>query len=106
MHIPVDIEIPPEYQSLANHLTGAFLQAAEGKGKERHANEDAFEDQIICSINRLLGSIDGARYQAIKKIIESERLLRLKGKEAAIAELYGSINYLAAACVLIEEMEE
>jgi hypothetical protein len=87
------------YEKLVIVLRRAFLQAAAGKGKERHANGLAFEDQPMQVINRLLGSQDGQLYQAIKKIQESKRLPR----ERAVAELMGAINYLAGAIILLEE---
>jgi len=89
----------PRYVKLESILARAYLQATEGKGKERHAFGENYEDQKVCQINRWLRSPDGALYQAIKKAIESKRL----PPERAVAELLGAINYLAAAVLLIEE---
>lgn len=89
----------PGYESLAGVLRSAYLQAAAGKGAERHASGEPFHDQPICAINRLHGSIDGALFQAAKKAHEARRL----PTNAALRELYGAINYLAAAAILIEE---
>jgi hypothetical protein len=99
------IVIKEEYESLMRVLLQALLQAQEGKGRERHSNVDeAFEDQLICSIGRKVGN--GYELgQAIKKIVESQRLLIIKGKEAAITELLGAINYTAAGVILYEEKE-
>jgi hypothetical protein len=102
-----NLEIEPLYESLKHHLDQAYWQAATGKGKDRHANNgQSFEHQDICEINRRIGSFDGCLYQACKKSIESKRILQQKGKEAAIQELYGAINYLAAACIIIDEMPD
>ena len=88
-----------EYVKLADVLNKAYLQAAEGKGKERHANENNFEDQPIITISKLLNSNDGPLFQAMKKIQESKRLER----DRAINELLGAINYIAAAIIYLEQ---
>jgi hypothetical protein len=82
-------------------LLDAMDQAIGGKGKERHADGENFEDQKICVINRWLkGSpVAGPLFQAVKKAVESSRM----PPGAAIRELYGSINYTAAAIRLLEE---
>ena len=91
------------YRSLEGILEEAVKQASEGKGKERHANEDeAFEEQLICLIGRL-----GCNYnngQAVKKIIESIRL-RKKNCDWGIFELLGAINYLASDIILLKEQK-
>lgn len=87
------------YSELKRIFTMAVEQAENGKGKERHANDEPFEKQKICSLNRQIGSNHGLIYQACKKAIESNRL----SKERAIAEILGAINYLAAAIILKEE---
>ena len=58
---------------------------------------------MICAIGRELGSYDYEIGQAIKKAFEAKRIHKIYGKEKAVAELYGAINYLCAACMLIEE---
>jgi hypothetical protein len=97
--IPVDPNYL--YDSLDRVLRGAYDQAAKGKGKERHATDEAFEDQKICVINRWIAEspVAGALFQAIKKSVESSRL----SAPRAIRELQGAINYLAAAIILLEE---
>ena len=89
----------PGYESLAAVLRAAYHQAAGGKGKDRHASGEPFHQQPICLINRLHGSIDGALFQAAKKAHEARRL----PKEAAVREILGAINYLAACAIMIEE---
>jgi len=93
-----------KYGELERILLDAMEQATGGKGKERHADGEAFEDQKICVINRWLkGSpVAGALFQAVKKTVESSRMT----PGAAIRELYGAINYLAAGVRLLEEIME
>ena len=95
----------PNYETLARILKMAYDQASAGKGKERHANGRKFDDQPIMTIakDHGLGYQTG---QAEKKLKEAHTLLKLKGKEAAIRELLGVINYAAAAIAHIEKMEE
>jgi hypothetical protein len=92
------------YSELERILLDAMDQAIGGKGKERHADGENFEDQKICVINRWLkGSpIAGPLFQAVKKTVETSRMT----PGAAIRELYGAINYLAAGIRLLEEVME
>ena len=92
------------YASLRSVLSDAIHQAAAGKGKERHANDDPFERQSICEITRKHG-LAFATGQAAKKLEESHRLLQLRGAEAAINEILGAINYAAAAVIVLREGE-
>lgn len=90
------------YESLQKVLNSALDQASCGKGNARHAyGDEPFEKQVICEICRRLSNekTAGALFQAVKKIYESGRL----EKEAAINELYGAINYIAAAIILLKE---
>ena len=93
------------YNVLRDVFASAVEQASGGKGKERHANGSPFVDQPILAITRLLtGHPCGAlAYQAIKKIIEAGRLVELKGTDAAVAELRGAMNYIAAMVIYLEE---
>ena len=86
------------YISLRYVLELAVDQAANGKGKERHANGEPFDQQKICKISRAVG-IGFALGQALKKAEESVRL----DKEAALREILGAINYLAAAYIVLNE---
>ena len=83
-----------KYESLGNILIEAFNQASEGKGKERHANELNFEQQPIIWIGRNFKSFTLG--QAVKKCHESQKM----EKDAAIRELYGAINYIAAEIII------
>lgn len=94
----VIVEVPAGYEQLGRVLCEALAHAALGKGKERHATEDPFEQQIGCSIVRWVGH-GHSRGQAIKKIVEAGRL----PKEQAISELLGAINYIAADILVLEE---
>jgi len=89
------------YASLARTFRGAYDQASKGKGKERHADDEPFQYQKICVINRWIGDspVAGALFQAVKKTVESSRMTA----DRAIHELQGAINYLAAAIILLEE---
>jgi hypothetical protein len=97
-----------DYEALDNVLMDAYEAASSGKGKERHATDNAFEDQIICTVPRMLKNHPFAAqaYQIIKKTIEAGRLYNIKGSEAAYHEMLGAVNYCAAMCILIKEKEE
>lgn len=85
------------YERLASVLVRAHAQAASGKGAERHAQGQPFEDQPMQLLIKLYGP-GFALGQAAKKAQESQRLPR----DRAIAELLGSINYLAGAVIALE----
>ena len=93
----------PAYKRLRVVLDRAYDQASRGKGRERHANGEPFEDQLIVKLGQFLGhSTDGNVFQACKKAIESKRLPR----DRAVAELLGAINYLAGAVIILEDRPE
>jgi len=94
----MQVEVEPGYESLFNILVEALEQAQHGKGKERHANGENFERQIICEVARRVG-VGYQLGQSVKKIYESERL----NLEPSIKELLGSINYNAAAIIVKRE---
>lgn len=89
------------YHGLAWVLMGAFEQAALGKGKERHANELAFEDQKMQTICRSQGHVGGMIYQICKKAMESEKM----DPGARIRELEGVIVYAAGAIIFTQQNE-
>jgi len=90
------------YAVLQAALGAAYDQSARGKGKERHATAGtAFENQPLISINEMLGSVDGALYQVMKKTQESSRL----PVERARAELLGAMVYAAAAWHMLGEKQ-
>ena len=96
------------YEKLDAVLYDAISQSQDGKGKERHATNNNYEDQVICVVGRLLKEhpFGAHAYQVIKKTIEAGRLYKIKGQEAAYQEMLGSINYAAAMCILIKEGEK
>ena len=90
---------PGPYASLRRVLDLAWQQAANGKGRERHAKDgEPFEQQKICEIARRVG-LGFPIGQAVKKAEESVGL----GIGAGIRENLGAINYLAAAVIVMEE---
>jgi len=88
------------YSSLKEILNRAYKQAADGKGKERHANNKNFKDQPIIRIQELVGT-GFVLGQAVKKIEESQRM----DKNRASIELLGAIVYLGAAIYYRENIE-
>lgn len=86
------------YKTLHDVLKEAFDQAATGKGAVRHAKGEPFEHQPILQIARRYG-IGFLLGQAEKKMDEAQRL----ETEAAVRDLLGAINYLAAAVILRRE---
>jgi hypothetical protein len=90
------------YVTLRTVLNDAYLQSAEGKGKERHANQLPFDQQPILQIARSVG-VGFPMGQAIKKISEASGMLARNQQDAAIAELLGAIVYSAAAILKIRE---
>jgi hypothetical protein len=94
--------IPCEYEGLFRVLCAAFEQASDGKGKDRHCiGNEFFEDQVAVEGARRF-SVGGPLFQAWKKIDEAGRM----EPTPAIHELYGAINYCAAAIIVLEEQIE
>ena len=90
------------YAPLWRVLDAAYDQAANGKGKERHANAKPFTAQPIMEIARMVGP--GYQLgQAMKKAQEAGGMIQRGQPDRAKAELLGAINYLAACVLLIEE---
>lgn len=96
------------YEKLRESFDNAADQASQGKGKQRHACDNAFEDQLMCSAQRLLKDhpCGGLAYQVIKKTVESGRILKLYGVESARKELWGAMNYLAGMDIIYQEQED
>lgn len=89
-----------DYTTLRRVLGAAYDQAANGKGKERHAQDLRFDQQPIMQITRTHGE-GFPMGQAAKKIQEAARL----SPEHARHELLGAIVYLAAAYLYLEEQQ-
>ena len=94
----------PDYAALAAALHAAFAQASAGKGRERHANGKPFDTQPIMEIGRMVGP-GYQTGQAMKKAQEAMGMLARNEHDRARAELLGAINYLAAAWLLVGEMQ-
>lgn len=90
------------YEPLISVLNDALKQAAEGKGKERHANNKPFDRQPIAEIGRMVG-VGYNLGQAMKKAQEAKGMTDRGEDERAIAELLGVINYAASAVMLLRE---
>ena len=91
------------YMPLAIALHGAYLQATEGKGAERHnPNGYEFRSQPISLITDAVG-VGFPIGQAMKKAQEASTMISRHQIDAAIRELQGAIIYLAAAIIHIEE---
>lgn len=101
--VPHSTGLAGPYKSLRSVLDEAFNHASAGKGLERHACGEPFEQQTICQTARAHG-IGFCTGQAEKKGRESHRLLPMDGGvDRAVSELLGAINYLAAAVIVIRE---
>lgn len=98
--VSVDMSVSG-YEKLADVLQRAYNQAAVGKGKERHAVGEPFHEQVMQLGARKFGT-GALLFQAFKKSEESQRL----PKDRAVAELLGSINYLAGAVIALESGEQ
>lgn len=93
------------YGELADVINDAYLQAAIGKGNERHARGKPFIEQPILEIVRMLSGIDGHAYQIMKKAQEASAMVNRGEYRSAEAELFGIINYAAAAVIRVREIE-
>lgn len=90
------------YAALLHELSAAYLQSAQGKGIQRHANGRPFDRQPIMEIGRMVGP-GYATGQAQKKAQEAIGMLKRGERDRALAELHGAIVYLSAAAALIRE---
>ena len=97
----------PDYGRLMEVLMDAYAQAANGKGTERHANGLNFEDQDMIQVMDRVG-IGFGLGQAIKKIVEGQRMI--KGKKGADAkarmEFLGAAVYLAGSIIWLDKQTE
>jgi hypothetical protein len=87
-----------QYASLMRVLMLAYEQASKGKGKERHANDEPFENQFICAMTRFSG-LGFPCGQASKKLVEATRT-------GSLADVLGAINYAAAQYIVMEEQQD
>lgn len=84
------------YRELVGVLHSAYMQAAFGKGDERHANNLAFKDQRMQTISDLLNTDNGMAFQAIKKLTEG---LQFTDPQRRENELLGAIVYISGIIV-------
>lgn len=96
------LALDAKYEALSEILFAAYLQAAEGKGKARHANGENWEDQPICQIGRAVGPGFNAG-QSIKKLTEAMGMVQRGELVAARNEILGAIVYAASVVQLIDE---
>jgi hypothetical protein len=85
------------YTKLGRVLASCYNQAAKGKGNDRHASGQPFEEQPIIWVEREFKSWQLG--QAVKKIHESQRL----PPDRAIEELKGAVIYLCAHIITLEK---
>ncbi len=91
----------PGYEKLGDVFQRAYDQAAQGKGKDRHAQEgEPFHEQVMADMAKRFGT-GSLLGQAFKKSEESQRL----DHPRAVAELLGAMVYLAGAVIDLERRE-
>jgi len=87
------------YASLRTILDEALSRASEGKGKDRHANGNPFDEQPIVALNLTLSSQDGPLFQIMKKCQEASKFYASGERERAENELLDCIVYAAGAVI-------
>ena len=87
---------PEGYEALAHILDAALMQAADGKGSERHGNGLPFTSQPMQSITGMVG-LGFPIGQVMKKAQEAAGMASRGQTDAARRELLGVINYAAGA---------
>lgn len=96
------ISVPNGYEGPAGVLGDALGQAAHGKGLDRHAGAEPFDDQPMMAITRMVG-LGFPLGQAQKKAQEAARLAARGETAAAEAEILGAIVFLAGAVLALRE---
>lgn len=79
----------------------AMAEAAEGKGRDRHASGEPFERQPMMAITAMVG-VGFPLGQAQKKAQEAARFATAGDVDCARAEILGGINYFAGALIALE----
>ena len=95
---------PEGYEDLAEVLTAALMQAAAGKGSERHGNGLPFAAQPMAEITRAHG-LGFPLGQCEKKGREAVGMVARGEFDAARRELLGAINYVAGAVLAINAQQ-
>lgn len=93
----------PGYEPLADILTAAYTQAAVGKGAERHAGGQPFDQQPMQSISDLFNTPYGMAFQVAKKLHEGIKMDTLERQER---ELLGVIVYTAGIVLWLRRQAE
>lgn len=88
------------YTALAGVFDLAMEQAAQGKGAERHASGERFEEQVMVRLTGLYG-LGFPFGQVAKKCQEAARMVGWEQPDRAVAEILGAMNYLAGAVIAI-----
>lgn len=96
---------PAGYEDLAGVLQAALMQAATGKGVERHAQGQPFSDQPMAKITAMVG-LGFPLGQCMKKCQEAAGMVARGQMDAARRELLGVINYAAGAVLAINGQEQ
>ena len=96
---------PAGYEDLAEVLTAALMQAAAGKGSERHGNGLPFAAQPMAEITRAHG-LGFPLGQSEKKGREAAGMVARGEFDAARRELLGAINYVAGAVLRINAIQQ
>lgn len=90
------------YTKLHAVLHMAYDRAVKGKGKERHANNQPFEEQVMARVNRLTGG--GFSFgQILKKM---EEIPNLPNERARMFEMLDIIVYAAGYVLVKEELSD
>ena len=99
---PEGLIAPPGYEDVAEVLAAALAQTAEGKGRERHANDKPFADQPMSQITAMVG-VGFPLGQVMKKAQEAGGMAQRGENAAAQAELLGVIVYAVGAYLALNE---
>jgi len=92
------------YEDVAEVLDRALAQTQSGKGKERHATGEPFQEQEIMQGARRCG-LGAPVFQIRKKSLEAQRLAYNGDYERAMADILGVIIYAVAEYLRVEEMQ-
>lgn len=101
LDFPPAAPAPPDdrFASLRREMDCAYSQASMGKGMERHGDDGRFEDQTTIRMARELGTAFPVG-QAVKKLIEGERMMKAGNAAGALREWHGAMVYAAMACIV------
>lgn len=101
----MEFQVKDGYECVAKVLQRALDQTQSGKGKERHATAEPFEDQKIMHGARFCG-LASMSFQVFKKITEAQRQAEGGDYTGAYVNIEGAIIYAVAQFIRTEEMEK